>query len=154
MKKLEELVDELNENVIGYDSSPYYVNDDQNGLMLMYYSQTLIMFMSNGWRIKSGMSTISDEKQKMIMEFAMSTTSEDWFPEKKYYIAIGQYDYYSKLIYYKKNHNSGFSLCAKIDFNEEHLKDNEIFTEKQIEELKDTLPENMQEIVEMGKVEV
>lgn len=158
MKTLKDLVDELNEKFTpGYVNHFFEFEDDEVcRCFILYCSRPMVEFdkKHKTYSLLPAISNVKYEYQKLIVEYLANADKTDWFPEKKYYIAIGQFDEDSKALYYKKTDGTGFSLLSKCDFNGKNLHDNIIFTEKEIEELKATLSEKMAKIVDFGKVEV
>lgn len=161
MKTINDLVKKLN---IFFGYGDFYIDKDNEKnsytLCLNYLGSHdwLVEFDKEykDWIVEQKFGLVPAEIQKMIMDFVYTTDKEHWFdePEKKYYIAVGMYDRTSKIIYFKNDNALDFKLRTMIDFDEKHLQEDDIFTEKEIEELKSTLPTNMAKIVELGKVEV
>ena len=155
MRTLKDLVDRLNRGdqlndnfrTSGNRESDYSIDLNRNEIILFSLKDRTYSFTSY-------ISWVNDKDQDLIVKYLANHTPDDWFAEKKYYIAVGMYDSTSKLIYYKKDNTLDFTLRTMIDFDEKYLEDEDIFTENEIEELKSTLPENMQKIVDIGKVEV
>lgn len=146
MKKVQDLVHSLNTR---YDLNCSYKETDK-GIIIEGNSYQLIYFTKKGWDILDGFCRLFYTVQKYIMDFAYDTTPNDWFPKKKYNIIIANCTDGAKT-YWKKDMNDFITFTTQddksksIDF---------IFTESEIKKLESTLPVNMAEIIELGKVEV
>lgn len=160
MKTVQDLVDGLNEiyatqgkYFIEYESCTvtsglYYIRND------IRHSLAMLKPRYRTWSLCPSIGFQGIEAQHAIIDYLTNSNPEDWFAEKKYYIAVGMYDKTSKIVYYKNEDELDFKLRVMMDFDEKHLQDDDIFTESEIEDLKATLPTNMAKIVDLGKVEV
>lgn len=160
MKTVQDLVDGLNE--IYATQGEYFIEYEScTGTLSLYYIKNdirdnLAMFKPRyrTWSLWPSIGFQGIEAQHAIIDYLTNSNPSDWFAEKKYYIAVGMYDKTSKIVYYKNDNTLDFKLRIMIDFDEDHLQDDDIFTESEIEQLKSTLPTNMAKIVDLGKVEV
>lgn len=161
MKTLEELTNDLSKwYTFGDNWHNFYIK--RNGIFVdLKDSKTdalYVHFRNNGeYKFHSAFLSLPFVYVKDIVEYISSTDEHDWFPlEKKYNIIIGQDDDDDETekfftTYYKQNdafHTNDSTREDKLSY------ERYIFTESEIEELKSTLPENMQKIVDLGKVEV
>lgn len=150
MKTVQELVYNLNTN---YSLDCDYEETDES-IIISEGSSPLISFTKDCWEILNGFCMLHHEMQKYIMDFAYSTTSKDWFPEKKYNIVIGRDSEDPIYSAYKKRGINQYAISAMAFKGELRTHEEFQFTESEIDELKSTLSENMAKIVDLGKVEV
>lgn len=153
MKTVQELIETLN----CYFRSEFDLFDKGCGdVYLTVDGYPVVRFNQRAkqFGLRAYIQTLSGKCLFTIIDFLANSNPDDWFAEKKYYIAVGMYDSTSKLIYYKNGNELDFKLRTMMDFDEKHLQEDDIFTENEIEELKSTLSEQMAKIVDLGKVEV
>ena len=176
MKTIRDLVDRLNAKFdyadffikASYDQRAYYIDMktfDDYGSVIEFDKQ------SKYWFIGTTLGLASNEVQKDIMDFVYGTDKAHWFDEqeKKYNIIIGKdsghtvcLNVYRKKFYFETPYACDVEATDEINVfltddraQKEDLKKEEyIFTESEIEDLKSTLPENMAKIVDLGKVKV
>lgn len=158
MKTLQDLVDKLNKRstleehyfTAGSKTRDYHIGLGQYAIVSFNLRDRTYSFTQY--------ITVADDKdQDLIVKYLANHTPDDWFAEKKYNIIIGQdnddYDETEKFFTaYYKQHNAFYTNDST---REDKLSyERYIFTESEIDELKSTLPENMQKIVDLGKVEL
>ena len=153
MRTLKDLVDRLNRSdqlndnfrTSGNRESDYSIDLNRNEIILFSLKDRTYSFTSY-------ISWVNDKDQDLIVNYLANHTPDDWFEEKKYNIIIGEsYGYYKDA--YRKLDKGMYAVIATQE-DSELKRPYHLFTEQEIEELKSTLPENMQKIVDIGKVEV
>lgn len=161
IRRLQELTDYLNRKYFCipplFSISKY---DEKN--VIKYNDFNIISFTKDGWHIEEGLGTLNSEIQNIVVNYANRTSVEDWFySEKKYNIIVGlSYEDDEVTAYYKTEKEVWLNefdevMCLATFVSKNDLKRDEyMFTEQEITTLKLSLPENMQKIVDLGKVEV
>lgn len=156
IRTVQDLVDRLN-NID--DSKDFSLTHRRDEYYLLGYKLNNLYFPLVGfdrdnreWDIRSDLSSLGYYSQKKIVDFLTCPNWKVGFPERKYNIIIGMDSNGIKSVYKKLNKGRYLidALANRADFNIEPY----LFTESEIEDLKSTLPENMQKIVDLGKVEV
>lgn len=164
MKTLQDLVDKLNKEFhddgcfrLSLDKYSdkyhvfYYIYRDYDG-----YSYELIEINRsyNTWRLGDNLSCELVDVQKVVVDFLANSNPKDWFPKKKYNIVIGIDTNTDFKTAYRKTASKGiYEVNGYTELND--LRKNQyIFTEEEIKNLKVTLPPDLSKIVDLGKVEV
>ena len=108
------------------------------------------------WIALPAFGLVSADLQKDIMDFVYTTDSNHWFdePEKKYNIIVGEDTNAPIYAAYKKIMANEYIVCSHVYKDELRNTDELQFTEKDIEELKDCLPDYLSKIIDLGRVEV
>lgn len=162
IKKLNELTKYLNDEMIRSSRDLFTVEQNDNNAYIKFDEFNVITFRKDDWHIENDFGMLNSEIQKIIINYANRTSAKDWFiPQKRYNIIVGpSYKEDNVTAYYKTEREEWLNVFADImcldafasatDLTREEYK----FTEQEIKELKSTLPENMAEIVELGKVEI
>lgn len=157
MKTIKEFVEELNEDSSSRNKcTPFdYGEEEEYNFYIYFGDYSVVMFDKeyDNYYICKDFYRMLNYYQQLIVEYLANTDKTDWFPEKKYNIIIGEsrHPYYYQTAY-QKCENGRFMIQDAYDVN--FASDEFQFTEKEIEELKATLPANMASIVDLGKVEV
>lgn len=161
MKTLQDLVDGLND-VFSTDDCFYLKYDADMETVYLYRRLTDVYFelaeiskKYKSWLVGKDLYMQVGEVQKVIMNFLVKSNSDDWFVEKKKYnIIVGRSnDTRQYLTTYRRFGTEGFTLDNATD-SSKLSSSNYQLTENEIEELKSTLPTNLAQIVDLGKVEV
>lgn len=150
MKTVQDLVDNLNLN---YDLVCRVERTD-NGCYIENDTSCFIHFEDGHWDIHDDFCMLHREVQKYIMDFAYTTNPNDWFGEKKYNVIVGKDTNAPIYAAYKKIMANEYIVCSHVYKDELRNTDELQFTEKDIEELKDCLPDYLSKIIDLGKVEV
>lgn len=162
IKKLNELTKYLNDEMIRSSRDLFTVEQNDNNAYIKFDEFNVITFRTDDWHIENDFGMLNSEIQKIIIDYANRTSAKDWFiPQKRYNIIVGpSYKEDNVTAYYKTEREEWLNVFADImcldaftsatDLTREEY----MFTEQDIEELKSTLPENMAQIVELGKVEL
>lgn len=170
MKNLYDLQKEINKvftapynyNVIAIQDKYSMWRDIKFRTVDIKHENTLDIFSlnmnTNEWVILTDFAYLYKDLQAIVVKFLATTDPEEWFDEKKYNIIIGKETHTDKfkLAYYK---NMDCGMLRGYGINNYTIdrnlgEDDYQFTDREIEKLKSKLPENMAEIVELGKVEV
>ncbi|MFY1048606.1 hypothetical protein ACOMA7_00610 [Apilactobacillus sp. 1-1-2] len=160
MKTLQDLVDKLNET--NENEGIYYLSEKHKGMFTVDYklineSWSISIFdkLNKKILLTTNKITLNWKEMYWISKYVLEHPYEDWFPEKKYNIIIGEdSDGYHLTAYYKStNDNYRGHTSSLVSYSDLKSK-TYIFSESEIEKLKSTLPTNMAKIVDLGKVEV
>lgn len=159
MKTLQDLVDKLNET--NENEGIYYLSEKHKGMFTVDYklineSWSISIFdkLNKKILLTTNKITLNWKEMYWISKYVLEHPYEDWFPEKKYNIVIGQDKDKTNEYYTAYRKSSGDFATNDATLQGELTRYEYLFTEKEIDELKSTLPENMQKIVDIGKVEV
>lgn len=159
MKTIKDLINNLNllDNNRTYDCS---INNGKYVITAQSNSNTYIMLKisrwldTSSWEIGRDLYLIPLEFQSIIIDFLSQTDKRKWFEEDKYNIIIGT-DGNMFLTAYHKSISGHPKYSTDSWTNEFKLNEPQYqFTDSEIEDLKDTLSDNMREIVELGKERV
>ncbi|MDN2612985.1 hypothetical protein [Apilactobacillus sp. EABW-1NA] len=163
MKTIKDLVNKLN-NYVAYGE--FYIRKGKNNNYLLYArnessdDSTVFDFAKQQpyWSIYPRLGSMHNQVQEDIMDFVYNTDKDHWFdePEKKYNIIVGKELEPSAIQKWESAYmKTECGLSVRLALSErDFIKDEFIFTESEIEELKYNLPENMAKIVDLGKAEV
>lgn len=150
MKTVQDLVDNLNLN---YDLVCRVERTD-DGCFIEDDTSCFIHFEDGHWDIHDDFCMLHREVQKYIMDFVYTTNPNDWFKEKKYNIIIGKDNHSPIYAAYKKPTDNEYIVSSHV-FKDELINDDELqFTEQDIKKLKECLPDYLNKIIDLGKVEV
>lgn len=161
IRRLQELTDYLNRKF--RCMPPTFSVLEQDEIRIVQYDDLhIISFSKDGWHIEESFSILNSEIQKIIVNYANRTSVKDWFySEKKYNIIVGlSYGDDEVTAYHKTEKEVWLNefdevMCLDTFVSKNDLKRDEyMFTEQEITTLKLSLPENMQQIIDLGKVEV
>lgn len=161
IRRLQELTDYLNRK---YFCMPplFSISECDEKNVIKYNDFNIISFAKDGWHIEAGLGTLNSDIQNIVVNYANRTSVKDWFySEKKYNIVVGlSYGDDEVTAYHKTEKEVWYNefdevMCLSTFVSKNDLKRDEyMFTEQEITTLKLSLPENMQQIVDLGKVEV
>lgn len=155
MKTLQDLVDRLNEfNTTRFSISKKCGHAHLEASDSCGVKYRLVYFVDYLYKIRRNFHMLQPYEQKAIIDFLANSNPEDWFAEKKYNIVLNNLEG-EKIVINKYDRHSTLAIECSTGIDDDELKlDAYIFTEKEIEQLKLTLPTNMAKIVDLGKVEV
>lgn len=160
MKTVQDLVDYLNQyfseeghyriDYRDYDNTFEICSENDCG----EYDLVEIDSKDRNWLLERDIGYQLSEVQHTIVNFLINSYPDDWFPEKRYNIIVGKDSNAPIYSAYKKPMDNEYIVSSHV-FKDEFRNDDELqFTEKDIEDLKDSLPDYLHEIVDLGKVEV
>lgn len=156
MKTLQDLVDRLNgiNHLKPFSIEHYY---DKYYLVVEYSmvtKNTVVEFSQLNYCFHEDIAYLHPIEQNIVVDYLANSNTSDWFAEKKYNVIVGTDTNAPIYAAYKKIMANEYIVCSHVYKDELRNTDELQFTEKDIEELKSTLPTNMAKIVELGKVEV
>ena len=156
MKTLQDLVDRLNgiNHLKPFSIEHYY---DKYYLVVEYSmvtKNTVVEFSQLNYCFHEDIAYLHPIEQNIVVDYLANSNTYDWFAEKKYNVIVGTDTNAPIYAAYKKIMANEYIVCSHVYKDELRNTDELQFTEKDIEELKSTLPTNMAKIVELGKVEV
>ena len=166
MKTIKEFVEELNEDSSSRNKyTPFDYGEKEGDHFYIYFEDDpIVMFDKEygDYAILTTFSRVLRYYQHLIVEYLAESDENSWFPKsKKYNIIVGwSYKDDGVTAYYKTEKEMWYNefddvTCLNAFVTKDELnRDEYMFTEEEIEELKATLPENMAKIVDLGKVEV
>lgn len=155
MRTLKDLVDRLNRGhqlndnfrTSGNRESDYSIDLNRNEIILFSLKDRTYSFTSY-------ISWVNDKDQDLIVNYLANHTPDDWFEEKKYNIIIGKDSHSPIYAAYKKPTDNEYIVSSHV-FKDELINDDELqFTEQDIKKLKECLPDYLNKIIDLGKVEV
>lgn len=159
MKTVQDLIDKLNETK--EDEGFYYLSEKHKGMLTVDYrmgneSWSIAVFdkLNKVILLTTNKSLMNWEEMYWISKYALEHPYDDWFEEKKYNIIIGKDSHSPIYAAYKKPIDNEYIVSSHV-FKDELRNDDELqFTEKDVEELKDCLPDYLSKIIDLGKTEV
>lgn len=155
MKTIQDLVDTLNKK---FDNE-FDLLEKENGFefCLRVDGAPIIDFNSRdkSFEFQSYIEYVYGRSLNMIVNFLANSNPSDWVPpEKKYNIIIGKDSHSPIYAAYKKPTDNEYIVSSHV-FKDELINDDELqFTEQDIKKLKECLPDYLNKIIDLGKVEV
>lgn len=165
MKTLEDLVEELNSlSFLDRDAFRLKKGAYDEMLDIHYKNSPIISFdLEHGkYCFTPAIPLAPFDAQRVIVKYLDSHKAEEWLAEKeKKYNVILMHEVYNdgrkdtvQLLAKHANHKCYTMFVPHLMLNDVLHDERYQFTEKEIEEVKSVLPLNMQQIIDLGKVEI
>lgn len=156
LKTIEQLVNYLNKDEKRNDLFQIIEVNKCKRQLIKRGAEYVTFYVNGKWRIERNFPSLPDDKQRTIISFLTDKGIKyDWFKETEYNIIIGHnyaLDNCEKAFaVWRKNGNDFIAgWVFEGELNDEPFK----FTLGEIEALKETQSENVQKMIDLGKVEV